>query len=170
VSGDSFSETILVIGYGNVYRGDDGLGPAVAAAIEAMALPHVKSLAVHQLVPELCEELARVTFAVFVDAAVGLSENVEVTPIQPVSQAGVLGHVADPRSLLAFTQALYGRIPETWLVTAVGDQFDCGSGLSPIATANARLARERIIDLIQRQSEAMNTFANESIKQPTHRR
>ena len=32
---------ILVIGYGNTLRGDDGVGPKVAEAVAALALPGV---------------------------------------------------------------------------------------------------------------------------------
>ena len=38
----------LVIGYGNPWRGDDGIGPAVAGLIEDLNLPNVRVLAVHQ--------------------------------------------------------------------------------------------------------------------------
>jgi hydrogenase maturation protease len=149
VSGDSFSETILVIGYGNVYREDDGLGPAVATAIGTMGLPHVETLAIHQLVPELCEKLAGVAFVILVDASIGSDEKVDVKRIQPRRKAGLLGHFSDPESLLALTEAVYGRAPETWLMTVAGDRFDCAIGLSLIATANAQLARDRMIGLIK---------------------
>lgn len=43
------SQRILLIGYGNPGRGDDGLGPALAAAIEAMELPGVTVEADYQL-------------------------------------------------------------------------------------------------------------------------
>ena len=38
------SRDFLVIGYGNTLRGDDGVGPRVAEAIEKLNLPGVRTL------------------------------------------------------------------------------------------------------------------------------
>ena len=69
---------ILVIGYGNELRRDDGLGPRVAASL---AGPGVRALAVRQLTPELAEEVATARLVVFVDARVNPpAATVEVMP------------------------------------------------------------------------------------------
>lgn len=59
----------LVIGYGNELRGDDGVGPKVAEAVEAWKLAGVSVLALRQLTPELAADLAVVRRVIFVDAA-----------------------------------------------------------------------------------------------------
>ncbi|PPT05423.1 NADH-reducing hydrogenase maturation factor [Geitlerinema sp. FC II] len=61
---------MLVIGYGNSLRGDDGIGRAIAEQVASWNLPHVRSLSLHQLTPELAEELSRVDRAVFIDACI----------------------------------------------------------------------------------------------------
>ncbi len=68
------SDELLVIGYGNPLRGDDGVGPAVSGAIAVLGLPGVRALSVHQLTPELAAEAAGARVAVFVDAAVDSTE------------------------------------------------------------------------------------------------
>ena len=47
---------LLVIGYGNSLRRDDGVGPRVAEAIEALNLPGVQTLVCQLLSPEHAEE------------------------------------------------------------------------------------------------------------------
>jgi hydrogenase maturation protease len=138
---------VLVIGYGNTLRGDDGIGPVVAEAVAERELPGVRALAVHQLTPELAADLAEARVAVFVDAAVG-GEAVRVMRLDASDTGEVMTHAADPRALLALAGAVYGHAPEAWLVTAAGADFGFRDGLSPTGRANARAAVgcvERII-------------------------
>jgi hydrogenase maturation protease len=140
--------TVLVIGYGNTLRGDDGIGPAVAEDVAALFLPGVRVIVVHQLAPELAADLADVRLAVFVDAAVSgapfASERIE-----PGANSAVMTHTADPHGLLAICTTVYGRCPEAWLVTAGGADFDFRDGLSPIGRENAREALGYVTNLIR---------------------
>jgi hydrogenase maturation protease len=124
---------LLVIGYGNELRGDDGAGPCVARTVAGWRLAGVRALAVHQLTPELAEELADATSVVFVDAA---ADAVEVTwrRVHPTDEPARLGHVSDPAWLLGLTRALAGQAPEAWLATIPARVLGHGAGLSP-ATA-----------------------------------
>ncbi len=54
---------ILVIGYGNSLRSDDGVGPFVAEAVEALRLPGVHTLICQQLSPEQLAEYGEKNFA-----------------------------------------------------------------------------------------------------------
>ena len=49
---------LVVIGYGNELRGDDGAGPRVARAVAAHNLPGVQIITAHQLTPEMADGLA----------------------------------------------------------------------------------------------------------------
>ena len=60
---------VLVLGYGNPGRQDDGLGPAAAARIEALGLPNVTVEADYQLNIEDGAALAGHDVALFVDAS-----------------------------------------------------------------------------------------------------
>jgi hydrogenase maturation protease len=44
---------ILLIGYGNTLRNDDGVGVRIAEIIAEENRPHVQVIATHQLTPEL---------------------------------------------------------------------------------------------------------------------
>lgn len=130
---------VLVVGYGNTLRGDDGIGPAVAGMVAALGLPGVRVLAVHQLTPELAADLAEVRLAIFVDAAVQ-PEPVSAVRLNDGAVGDVMTHAADPRGLLALARAVYGHGPEAWLVTAAGADFGFREDLSPAGAENAREA------------------------------
>jgi hydrogenase maturation protease len=144
---------VLVIGYGNTLRGDDGIGPAVAGEVAALGLPGVRVLVVHQLTPELAADLAGVERAVFVDAAAS-GEPVTAVRLESSAASEVMTHAAEPRGLLALARAVYGQAPEAWLVTAAGADFGFRDGLSPTGRANAREARGYVERLIREASGA----------------
>ncbi|PPT05411.1 NADH-reducing hydrogenase maturation factor [Geitlerinema sp. FC II] len=123
---------MLVIGYGNSLRGDDGIGRAIAEQVASWNLPHVRSLSLHQLTPELAEELSRVDRAVFIDACID-GDSVRIEPISADKNSQVLGHSLTPRSLLGMAQWLYDRAPEAWLISVPGETFEFSDRLSPTA-------------------------------------
>jgi hydrogenase maturation protease len=140
---------VLVIGYGNELRGDDGLGPELARAVAALGRPGVRAVTVHQLTPELAETLAGVCMVVFVDAAVpSAAESIQVRRVEPGVSAGGLSHSGDPRGLVVLARDLYGHAPEAWWVTVAGKDFRLGQGLSDEARALVRETLRRVEILI----------------------
>jgi hydrogenase maturation protease len=149
------SETILVIGYGNVLRGDDGIGPRVAEAIAAANYSRVQVRTVCQLVPELAAEVAEARMVIFVDALTDPSRSaVELTPIGAEEVSDWSTHTADPRTLLTLTRAVYGRVLEAWWLTVPGRYFGFSIEMSSTARQNVRQALARLERLIQ---EAMGS-------------
>jgi hydrogenase maturation protease len=141
---------ILVIGYGNTQRGDDGIGPRVAEAIAAAHLPGVRVVSSFQLVPELAADLAESRLAVFVDAVADPTRSdIELRPIAPAETTDWSTHTADPRVLLALTQAVYGHAPEAWWATVPSLDFGFGERLSPLAEQGVRRAVDRIMALLR---------------------
>jgi hydrogenase maturation protease len=140
---------ILIIGYGNELRRDDGIGPRVAASLAAADYPNVQVKACSQLVPELAADLADARLAIFVDALVGDPEmGVEVRRITAGEMSDWSTHTGDPMALLGLTHALYGRAPEAWWVRVPGQDFGFGEGLSPLAEWNVGEAINRIAILV----------------------
>lgn len=141
---------ILIIGYGNELRGDDGLGPLVAKAVAAANLPGVRVLIALQLLPEFAADLAQASLVVFVDAAeVGSEGGVEVRSLAVEDATDWCTHQADPRPLLALTRAVYERTPQAWWLTVSGRNFELGEKLSEMAEENARQALVCLARLIQ---------------------
>lgn len=141
----------LIIGYGNTIRGDDGAGYQIAEAVAQWNFDRVRSLAVHQLTPDLAEAIAQAKTVIFVDAVATLSE-VKIEQLRPNYAASFTGHYADPRSILALTCTLYKAIPTAYqiLIPAVNFSFD--ETLSPVTIKNVDLALVKIKQLVSQQS------------------
>jgi hydrogenase maturation protease len=121
----------LIIGYGNTLRRDDGAGAAVVEAIAALGLPGVRTLEVHQLLPELAEPISEASQVIFVDARTGEEGcGLRLARITPGVRSPLAGHRADPRALLALALQVYGRAPVSWMVAVTAYDLDLGEGLS----------------------------------------
>src|SRR5690242_12882091 len=90
---------LLVIGYGNELRRDDGVGAKVACAVAEWHLPGIEAIVCHQLTPELAERIASAAHVVFVDAALGAGDAVQCREIEPNENSQVMTHATGPRSL-----------------------------------------------------------------------
>ena len=121
---------LLVIGYGNTLRRDDGVGPRVAAAVGRLRLPGVLTMACPQLTPELADPLSRAGAAVFVDASVEHRGPVRVRRLGPAGSSQILAHAADPRVLLALARDAFGRAPRAWMLTIPARELGFGERLS----------------------------------------
>jgi hydrogenase maturation protease len=144
----------LVIGYGNLLRRDDGAGPRAAEQVAAWHRPGVRVLFVHQLTPEIAEDLAASERAIFLDARLAPAGSpARIERLEPAATAPTLGHTGDPRVLLALAQALYGLSPPAWLITVPGADFGPGSGLSAGATRGMAEALDLLARLLDKPCE-----------------
>ena len=116
----------VVIGIGNPLRGDDGIGPRVAGELAPTSSVEVR--VVHQLTPDMALWLKDAARVLFVDAGVD-GEAARVRRIHPSSR-GVVGHSLSPEALLGWTEWVYERAPEAWLLAVPGRSFDVAEGLS----------------------------------------
>jgi hydrogenase maturation protease len=123
---------ILVIGYGNTLRGDDGAGVAAAERI-ARRFPQIDVLTVHQLQPELAETITWYDTVFFIDASVSAGE-IEMKPLVPGEDALPGGtHATTPAMLVALSKNLYDRQPGNVFFGAIpACACDHGNSLSPL--------------------------------------
>ena len=141
----------LVIGYGNTLRSDDGAGQKVAEKIAEWELPEVRSLAVHQLTPELAEKIAQADVVIFVDAVATNSENpvsVRIQQLQAADDNPSLGHSCNPRSLLSVTQILYGKVNRAYWVLIPAVNFDFGEEFSSLTQQGIDIALNQVKKII----------------------
>jgi hydrogenase maturation protease len=143
----------VVIGYGNDLRRDDGAGRRVADEMAKRQLAGVVVHSLQQLTPELVEALGAAAVAVFVDARVPDEDDdravrVERIPVDAPVPANPVGHFGDPRHLLRWTQALYGRAPEAWWVTIPARDFGFGESLTDTASAGVEAAIREVAQLL----------------------
>lgn len=141
----------LVIGYGNTLRSDDGAGQIVANQIATWSLPNVRSLAVHQLTPELAEDLANSDIVIFVDAVISSkqnSEKIEINTLECERQYLNLGHTENPRSLLYLSNFLYTKSPKAYWILIPAINFDFGEEISLITKKGITQSLEKIDQII----------------------
>ncbi len=124
----------LVIGYGSPIRGDDAIGPLVAdrlatrLAADPTLSGGVEVQARHILTAEIVDDLVRAERVIFIDAADLEPGEVRCRRLAPdTATLSTMAHFHDPRELLAWCEALYQRIPQTWLVSAGGAEWGYAS-------------------------------------------
>ncbi len=124
---------ILVIGYGNPLRSDDGIGWRVAEELQShIESSRVEVIKCHQLAPELAEKFRDTALVVFVDAAAEGSPGVwNHQRLCAANSSAVFSHGPTPAALLALAADIYGASPEVHLFTVCGSSFGYGECFSP---------------------------------------
>lgn len=131
----------LIIGYGNLLRGDDGAGYRLAEELQRqLPADQARVLALHQLTPELALDLAapEIDRVLFLDARRGQWEPLILTPLTSATATGSCGHQLSPQLLLHLAASLYGHAPTGYLLTLPAVDMEFGDQLSP--TTEAALA------------------------------
>ncbi len=141
---DCSRSVLLVIGYGNTLRSDDGVGPRVVEAVALLKLPNVETLACDLLTPELTDPISRAHQVIFVDAAVDAPRAVQLRPLVPAESSQIMAHAADPRTMLALARDVFGHAPRAWWLTIPIENTAIGEQLSPFANAGLAAAVEKI--------------------------
>ena len=139
---------ILIVGYGNPGRQDDGLGPQIVAELERLRLPGLALDADYQLSIEHADDLRQVRKAIFVDAAVRGPEPFQVRSLEPSRGIEFTSHTLGPEAVLAICADTYRYTPEALLVAVRGYSFEFAEGLTEKARYNKGRAFEYIKLLI----------------------
>jgi hydrogenase maturation protease len=143
---------LLVIGYGNTLRSDDGIGPRVADAVAALSLPGVCSITCDLLAPELADPISKAERVVFVDAALDAPREVLLRELAPAGSSQIMAHAADPRTMLALARDVFGHAPRAWWLTIPIENTAIGDQLSAFAQHGMGVALEAIKTLALREA------------------
>lgn len=154
----------LVIGYGNVDRGDDGAAFHVVNRVRARlgqrvladdedgldGLGAATAVFVPQLTPELAYDAAAYRRLVLVDAHVSADARPLVERrLQPLYLQPVVCHMLPPAMFLWLMQCISGLECIAVLVSLRGQHFDLQRGLSPATSALVGPAADRVLELIR---------------------
>ncbi len=134
---------VLLLAWGNPGRGDDGLGPALAARVlEDQRFEGLRVESDYQLCIEDAAEIARHDCVLFVDADRAGPGPFSWRRLEPTdSGLSFSSHSVTPGALLALSGQLFGREPTAWLLGIRGYEFDAfEEGLSPRAQENLAAA------------------------------
>ena len=135
---------VLVLGYGNPGRQDDGLGPAAAKAVAAWAHPGVDTDADYQLNIEHGAQLAAYDAVVFIDASTTAPEPFEFERVAPSDAVTFTTHAVSPGSVLAIAADHFGGAPEAWVLGIRAYAFEFMQDLTPKAGENLAQALEHM--------------------------
>ena len=139
----SSEKKILVIGYGNPGRLDDGLGPAFADAIENKNIAGITVDSDYQLTVEDSSSVSEHDIVVFVDASVNAQEPFSLKKITPKKDISFTTHSIDPESVLGLAYDLFNAKTIGYVLGIRGYDFnEFGMVLSKKAKENLQKAIE----------------------------
>jgi hydrogenase maturation protease len=140
---------VLVLGYGNPGRQDDGLGPAAAGLIGDLGWPHVTAFDTYQLDIEDAMDVAEHDIVWFVDAARLGPSPFAVRALAPLSTLEFTSHLVRPETILAMARRYFGAEPQAFLLAIRGYEFEFVEALTPGASDNLRQAAAMLADRIR---------------------
>ena len=135
---------VLILGYGNPGRQDDGLGPAASAQIEALGWPNVTAHENYQLNIEDALDVADHDVVWFVDAARSGPSPFAFEALAPAASLEFTSHLVRPEAILAMAYHYYGATPQAFLLGIRGYEFEFVEALTPAAADNLQRAVEML--------------------------
>ena len=157
---------VLVVGYGNRLRTDDGLG---WHAIEHLAIdPRVSGADLlwrHQLTPELAVDFAQASLVILVDASADVEPGaVAVRLLEPAvpDDRTLMSHHIDPGSLLALAIELYDRAPPVYVVGVGPFSMDDGDRISPALERVMPQVVDVVADIVAHRGQAAHEHKDNS--------
>ena len=147
------AQDIIVYGYGNPGRQDDGLGPLLIDKLEADNLAGVALDSNYQLNIEDAYEVAQGKAVIFVDASIDGGEPFTFEPVTASNEITFTTHSMAPNSVVALSQELYNRDLEAYILAIRGYEWEFDTPMTPKAEENLSAAyqfvREKLNDLMR---------------------
>ena len=137
---------LLLVGYGNPDRQDDGVAWHILRALAnqiGLQAPEsyefdfpehdlIDFIFCLQLTPEMAEEIVNYERVCFVDAHTGnIPAPVRIIEVQSEFQSSPFTHHLTPQSLVSMCKEIYGRRPQAALLSVRGFNFGFSQDLSP---------------------------------------
>lgn len=114
----------IVVGFGNVLRGEDAFGVDVISKLQDCNLENTKLISTFQLTPELSLELKGATKLIFIDAAFDKDHNYALgCSLEDINQ-NQLSHHISIRTIIMILERLYNSKPEYELYSMFTNNFD----------------------------------------------
>ena len=148
-AGNADPVRVLVLGYGNPGRQDDGLGAAAVAEIETLNWPNVTAYDNYQLCIEDAIDVAEHDVVWFVDASRVGASPFAVTELSRATSVEFTSHLVRPEAILAMAEQYYNSTPCAYLLAIRGYEFEFIEALTPRATDNLRLAVDALVHQIR---------------------
>lgn len=164
------SGKILIYGYGNPGRQDDGLGAAFIQKVDDFIiqnnLDHIFTDCNYQLNIEDADTVSKATAVVFVDAS--QEENIEHFSLSEVDASDARVefsmHAVSPSFVIDLCRKIYGVSPIAWLIHIKGYEWDFKEEMSEKAKENLEMAFDffKPFLLTKQPSDLINALTTEN--------
>jgi hydrogenase maturation protease len=132
--------TIIVYGFGNPGREDDGLGIEIVKRLEADPVDGVFTESNFQLNIQDALTISAHDTVIFADASMNSQQPYSFYEFDAADEIVFTTHSMSPRSVVALCSELYGRRVRAYMLEIKGLRMDFAEGLTPDASANLELA------------------------------
>lgn len=151
---------VLVYGYGNPGRQDDGLGCILSEMIENWAekenVSGITCDSNYQLNIEDAHNLTEYDIVIFVDASKEDIDSFLLDRVEPSYEVEFSMHSVSPGYILYLSENIYGKVPITGLLHIRGFEWEFKEGLTEQANINLNLAFVYLKHLLTNRSELLN--------------
>lgn len=131
------TKKFVLVGFGNEFRRDDGLGIKLLDLIDEK-MPKIK---IQGLSVDLIDEIKDFEIVIFIDASIE-GENINFRKIEKEKKFSPLTHHMSPEELLIWAENINKKNYEFYLLSIRGYDFDFGEGLSDKANENLLKAKD----------------------------
>lgn len=141
---------VVVLGWGNVTRSDDALGPLLLERVRCAELRHVTVIEDYQLQIEHAFDLRGHDLALFADAGFRTPEPFAFFQIAPRASLEFSSHKLAPEAVLDIHERVLGETPPPAFVLSVaGEDFSLGDTLSAAAAQRLELASDFLLQRLR---------------------
>ena len=156
------TEKILIYGYGNPGRQDDGLGNAMVEKLESWVksekLDGFEFDSNYQLNIEDAAAIHDKDLVIFVDASTEDIADFEFSAVDASTQVAFTSHAASPGYIVGLCRDIYGKIPPTYLLHTKGYTWEFKEGLSDKAIENLEMAFAAIKEKLRNPGHLIGGF------------
>ncbi len=153
---------ILIYGYGNPGRQDDGLGNAVVERMEEWVreegIENVEFDSNYQLNIEDAATISDKDLVIFVDASVEDIEDVVLTPVDESAKVAFSSHSASPGYIVKLCNDLFDTQPASYLLHIKGYEWEFMGGLTEKAKENLEKSLELLKEKIRDPEKLISSF------------
>jgi len=160
---------ILIYGYGNPGRQDDGLGILLTEKLEEWATKNGHDFldfdSNYQLNIEDALEISEYDLVIFADASIEDLSDYAITRVEPCQKTEFTMHAMTPAFVLHLCQSLYNKYPKTFLMHLKGYEFDFLGKLTDQAKENLNGAFKFFVELFSRKEDTIVLLEQNIIEQ-----
>ena len=153
---------ILIYGYGNPGRQDDGLGNSFVNLFEKWIdkenIEGYEFDSNYQLNIEDADAIADKDLVIFFYASTEDIEDFILTPVNADTNVAFTSHAASPGYIVSLCKDIYNKIPPTYLLHIKGYEWEFKEGLSDKAKKNLELAFEYLKSVCRDPKKLIDGF------------